>query len=236
MAHLAPTVCGAAAQVVRSEIHDLGDGTYHLKYVPLAAGAKAQSVLRPRRSHTVAGLFGLQRPLTPRPRPHSRLLNSLVRAVRCTVTTLARYVLSAGEYHVSVTLGGLAIGASPFVVRVGAGPAASIVVEGVPRKAYRDEPVSFRAVVLDSLGNQTPVLPQDVCVRVRAPLNAPKVPEVALMPLGDGSFACSFVPTRLGRHTVSAAGGSGALSVSPAEQGCLVLLRPHAGSGDSLCG
>ena len=54
MAHLAPTVCGAAAQVVRSEIHDLGDGTYHLKYVPLAAGAKAQSVLRPRRSHTVA--------------------------------------------------------------------------------------------------------------------------------------------------------------------------------------
>ena len=141
---------------------------------------------------------------------------------------------AAGECRISVNLGDLAVGRSPFVVRVAAGPVASVVLDDAPRKAYRDEAVSFTVVTLDALGNRASISLQDVSVKVRPPLNAPKGPEVAISPLGNGAFACSFVPTRLGRHVICSvicvAAGQSTASVPPVEHSCVVLLRPPGAS------
>ena len=145
---------------------------------------------------------------------------------------------AAGECRISVNLGDLAVGRSPFVVRVAAGPVASVVFDDAPRKAYRDEAVSFTVVTLDALGNRASLSLHDVSVKVRPPLNAPKGPEVAISPLGNGAFACSFVPTRLGRHVVCVATGQSTASVPPVEHSCVVLLRPPGASesAESLIG
>jgi len=135
----------------------------------------------------------------------------------------------AGTCRICISLGGVGVAASPYTVHVAAGAVATFVAEGASlRKAYKDEPLDFSPTALDAIGNVVPLQPEEICVKIRPPLNAPTAPAVELLPFGDGRLACSFVPTRVGRHVIcmSQVGSQS----RPVECVCAVSLRPKAGA------
>ncbi|XP_061300191.1 LOW QUALITY PROTEIN: filamin-A-like [Pezoporus flaviventris] len=132
-------------------------------------------------------------------------------AFRCSYRPAAE-----GAHSVHVTYGGVPIPRSPFSVHVGQACTPSLVRavgRGLQPKGLRvKEPAEFK-VYTKGAGNG----------ELKVTVKGPKGPEpVRQRELGDGVFACDYVPTVPGPHTVSVLWGG-----SPCPAGMCVRVCAH---------
>lgn len=119
-------------------------------------------------------------------------------------------IAMAGEYSLSVSLGGAHAKGSPLRISASAASvhASRCRAEGAGlRSAYKDQTTSFVIIARDAFGNRISRGAHGYSVRVRPPLSATKAPDVHVYDLGDGTCGVEWVPTARGRHVVSVALG-----------------------------